>query len=79
MIFCLQKLNVTADYFDVCEQYDPVDCDERMTKFVDNDRVKPLFSSLFLIVLSVINRLMEFASTPTILIKDRSTLLTRGF
>lgn len=32
LLYCLQQLNVTADYFDVCEQYDPVDCDERMTE-----------------------------------------------
>jgi hypothetical protein len=29
LLHCFGKLNVTADYFEICEQYDPIDCSER--------------------------------------------------
>lgn len=32
VIHCLQHSNLTADYFDVCEQYDAVDCSKLLTR-----------------------------------------------
>lgn len=32
VLYCIGQMNVTADYFDVCEQYEDIDCSSRMTK-----------------------------------------------
>lgn len=32
VLFCLRQFNVTADFFEICELYEEVDCDARMTK-----------------------------------------------
>jgi hypothetical protein len=29
LLHCFKQLNVTADYFEICEQYEAVDCNER--------------------------------------------------
>lgn len=29
LLYCLKQLNVTADFFEICEQYDVVDCSNR--------------------------------------------------
>jgi hypothetical protein len=29
LMYCFEKLNITADYFEICEQYEDVDCSER--------------------------------------------------
>lgn len=29
LLYCFGKLNVTADFFEICEQYEEVDCSER--------------------------------------------------
>jgi hypothetical protein len=32
LLYCLSKENITADFFEVCETYEEVDCGDRMTK-----------------------------------------------
>lgn len=31
-LYCLEQANVTADFFDVCEKYDEVDCQAKALK-----------------------------------------------
>lgn len=32
LFYCLEQLNVTADYFDICEKPETVNCSKRMTE-----------------------------------------------
>jgi len=34
LLYCIKQLNITADYFEICEHYDQIDCAERNTTCV---------------------------------------------